>query len=198
MLGAFFYPKMPALMSAHWNSQGDINGYLPKFWVLFTIPSLSSVLFIVFIIIPQIDPIRTNIKKFGKYFNEFVSGVLLFLFYIYLLQIIRNLGFIFNFMRLISPGFAVMLFATGILMKNSKQNWFIGVRTPWTIGNKKVWDKTNTLGGDLFQFSAVLSLGGTLMPQLALLFIFLPVIFSSFYTIYYSYREYNRDVKAFE
>ena len=197
-LGIFLYPKMPSLMAAHWNAQGEINGYLPKIWVLFTMPALSGILFLFLVLIPKIDPLRENIKKFGKYFDEFVFTMILFLSYIYVLQIFWNLGYSFNIMRLLSPAFAILFFVTGILVKNSKQNWFIGIRTPWTLSDKKIWDKTNKLGGELFQFSAVLSLGGALMPHLAIYFVLIPVVFSSFFIIIYSYIIYTKSNKAFK
>ena len=124
--------------------------------------------------------------------------MILFLSYIYVLQIFWNLGYSFNIMRLLSPAFAILFFVTGILVKNSKQNWFIGIRTPWTLSDKKIWDKTNKLGGELFQFSAVLSLGGALMPHLAIYFVLIPVVFSSFFIIIYSYIIYTKSNKAFK
>ena len=62
--------------------------------------------------------------------------------------------------KFIIPAFAVLLFYIGILIKHAKRNWFIGIRTPWTLSSDKVWDKTHALGGKLFQVSAVITLGG--------------------------------------
>jgi uncharacterized membrane protein len=38
----------------------------------------------------------------------------------------------------------------GSVMGKLRPNWFVGVRTPWTLASKRVWLKTHRLGGWLF------------------------------------------------
>jgi len=83
---------MPDEMASHWNFKGEVDDYLPKFWGLFLMPIISLGLFLLFLLIPKIDPLKANIEKFRKYFDGFMVLMMVFLFYIYLLSIIWNLG----------------------------------------------------------------------------------------------------------
>lgn len=59
-------------MATHWNSQGEVNGYMSKFWGLFFMPLLITGLAVFYLAIPRIDPMRVNLVKFGKYHDGFV------------------------------------------------------------------------------------------------------------------------------
>jgi len=191
-IGLYFYPQMPEKLASHWNTRGHVNGYMPKFWALFLMPFLSIGLFLLFIFIPKIDPLKNNIKKFRKHYDWFVVSVILFLFYIYLLTIFWNIGIKFNMTQFLMPGLAALFYCCGVLLKNVKRNWFIGIRTPWTLSNEKVWDKTHKIGGKLFKISGIIALIGIILPDYAPFFILVPVFFSVTYVFAYSYFEYRK------
>jgi uncharacterized membrane protein len=192
LIGIYFYPQMPEEIASHWNAQGQVNGYMPKLWGLFFMPVISLIMLAFFILIPKIDPLKENIKKFRKYFDIFVIIIILFLFYIYLLTILWNLGIRFEITQLIIPPIGILFFYAGVLTENSKRNWFIGIRTPWTISNEKVWNETNRLGGKLFKISGLIALLGILFQDYAILLVIIPIVLASVYTFIFSYYEYNR------
>lgn len=192
IIGFYLYPKMPDRIASHWNIQGEVDGYISKFWGLFLMPFISVALFLLFVAIPKIDPLRQNIAKFRKYYDGFVALFILFLFYLYLLTIFWNLGFKFSMTQLLIPAFGGLFFYLGILIENSKRNWFIGIRTPWTLSSDKVWDKTHKLGGKLFKIVGIVVLIGVVFESYALYFILFPIIIVTVYTIAYSYFEYKK------
>lgn len=192
-IGIYFYPQMPASMASHWNEKGQVNGYMPKFWGLFLMPIISLVILLAFIIIPRIDPLKNNIKEFRKYFDGFIILISLFLLYIFLLTIFWGTGNRFNMNQALPPALAVLFFYAGILIENSKRNWSIGIRTPWTLSSDKVWDKTHKIGGKLFKASAVITLLGIFFPDYAFLFLIVPVIFSAIFCFVYSYFEFKKE-----
>jgi len=195
IIGIYFYPRMPENMASHWNEKGEVNGYMPKIWGLFLVPIISFVLFLLFVAIPKIDPLKKNIEKFRKYFDTFMLLIILFLFYVYLLTIFWNLGLRFNFFPVLVPVFSFIIYYSGVLIENSKRNWFIGVRTPWTLSNDEVWNKTNKLGGKLFKIAAIFALIGIIFGNYAIYFVISPIIIASFYTIVYSYLEYQKQIR---
>ncbi len=67
-VGAYFYPQMPDRVVSHWNAGGEADGYMSRFWGLFLMPIISAVMVMLFLIIPKIDPLKENVKKFRKYF----------------------------------------------------------------------------------------------------------------------------------
>ena len=190
-VGIYFYPQMPEKVASHWNAQGEVDGYMSKFWGLFLMPIISIGLLFLFILILEIDPLKENIKKFRKYFDGFVLLIIVFLFYIYLLTVFWNIGMRFDMGQLIIPALGVLLYCAGLLIENSKRNWFIGIRTPWTLSNEKVWDKTHRIGGKLFKVTGIIAFFGIFLPKYAIFFVIIPVISVVIYTIIYSYFEYE-------
>jgi len=192
----YLYPQMPDEMASHWNFRGEVDDYLPKFWGLFLMPIISLGLFLLFLLIPKIDPLKANIAKFRKYFDGFIVFIIVFLFYIYLLSIAWNLGKRFDMSQMMVPALGILFYYCGILVENAKRNWFIGIRTPWTLSSEKVWEKTHKIGGKLFKVTGLITLLGIFFPNYAFYFILVPVLLAAFYTITYSYFEYQKETKG--
>lgn len=155
-------------------------------------PSISALLLLLFLLIPKIDPLKENIEKFRGYYDGFVVLLMLYLFYVYLLTIIWNLGKRFNMLPFLAPAFGVLFYYVGILLEKAEMNWFIGIRTPWTLSSEIVWDKTHEIGGKLFKIAGILALFGAFFQRYAIFFIVVPVILASVYTVIYSYFEYQK------
>lgn len=179
-------------MASHWNAKGQVDGYMSKYWGLFLMPFISLLMALLLVLIPKIDPLKENIVKFRKYFDTFVVLILLFLLYIYSLTIVWNLGKTFNMTYAMLPAFAVLFYYAGVLVEKAKRNWFVGIRTPWTLTNEEVWDKTHRMGGKLFKISAVISLFGLLSYEYAFWFVLVPIILMTVYLFIYSYFEFQK------
>lgn len=176
--GLMIYPMMPDKMASHWNSSGEVDGYMSKFWGVFILPLVLLISLILLWVIPRIDPRRENIDQFKNYFNQFVIIFLLFFVYLYGLTIWWNLGGRFNMTIFIIPAFSVLFVYIGKLLKRAKLNYTIGIRTPWTLANEEVWMKTHQLGSKVFYWVAFLILLGLFLPQYAFI-IFLSIIFGA-------------------
>jgi uncharacterized membrane protein len=196
VVAIFLYPQMPDMMASHWNYTGQVNGYMSKFWGLFLMPILSLALFGIFLLIPKIDPLKENVAKFGKYFDGFILVMELFLFYLYLLTIFWNRGVEFNMTGLLTPALGILFYYIGILIENAKPNWFIGIRTPWTLSSENVWTKTHRLGGKLYKAAGVISLFGIFAGDYGIFFVLIPIVFVSIYLTVYSYMEYKKETNG--
>jgi uncharacterized membrane protein len=95
----------------------------------------------------------------------------------------------------LSPALAILFYYSGILIENAKMNWFIGIRTPWTLSSDKVWDKTHKIGGKLFKIAGVINLLAIFYQNYTIFFIVVPVIIVSIYTVVYSYFEYQKEMQ---
>jgi len=191
--GIFLYPQLPNSIASHWDSSGEVNGYMQKFWGVFLLPTIMLFVFGLYIVIPLIDPLKSNIQTFRKFYNIFWILLEAFFLYIFILIIAWNLGYRFNFSYAIVPALAVLFFFIGSFLKNIKRNWFIGIRTPWTLSNDEVWDKTHKLGGKLFQVSAVICLLGLFLEGNAIIVTTIaPIIFSALFAVAYSYIIYKK------
>jgi uncharacterized membrane protein len=192
-VGIYIYPQMPAKMASHWNINGDVDGYMSKFWGVFLMPIISLVLLLLFTIIPKIDPLKANVDKFRKYFDGFIILIILFLFFIYLLTIYWNFGHKFDMNRIMPPALGILFYYCGILIEKAKRNWFIGIKTPWTMSSESVWDKTHKIGGKLFKIAGIIAFFGIIFPNYSFFLILLPVIAFSIYLFAYSYFEYKKE-----
>lgn len=192
-IGIYFYQQLPSVMASHWDAKGEVNGYMSKFWGTFLMPLISILIFLLFILIPQIDPLKENIKKFKKYFDVFILLIMLFLFVLYLWTILWNVGYELNIIYFILPAIAVIFFYAGILIEHAKRNFFIGIRTPWTLSSDTVWDKTHKLGSKLFKATAIISLLGLIFIDWAFYILIFSSLVASLYTIIYSYFEFKKE-----
>ena len=194
ILGACLYSQMPDQFVSHWNINGQPNGHMPKFWGLFLMPIISLVMLILFLLLPKIDPLKENISQFRRYYDTFILLIILFMFYLNLLVIKWNRGGRFNFIQFLIPAFVILFYYAGILINHAKRNWFIGIRTPWTISSDTVWDKTHRLGGKLFKAVAIISLIGLIFPGIAFWLIIVPIMLVTVYVIVYSYFEHKKEL----
>jgi uncharacterized membrane protein len=104
-----------------------------------------------------------------------------------------NTGSRFNFTTAIVPAMAVLFFCVGAFLKNLKRNWFMGIRTPWTLSSDVVWDKTHQLSGKLFKAAAIISLLGLFFQSNVVIFlIIIPVILAAVISVVYSYLLYRK------
>lgn len=191
-IGLYFYPQMSDKVASHWDVEGNANGYMSKFWGLFLMPIISVGIFLFFLLLPKIDPLKKNIDKFRKYFDYFILLFISFLFYLFLLTIFWNLGWRFNMAQVLSPAFGFLFLYLGFLLGKAQRNWFIGIRTPWTLSNDKVWERTHEVGAKLFKASGIIIFLGLFLPDYFLLFVFIPLGITVIYTVGFSYFEYQK------
>ncbi len=195
IISIYFYPQMPEKIASHWNSQGQVDGYMSKFWGLFLMPFILVGLALLFVAIPRIDPLKANIEKFRKYYDGFIILFSIYMLSIQFHVILWNIGIEISPNVILPIGLGPLFFYIGILCENAKRNWSIGIRTPWTLSNDAVWNKTHKIGGKLFKIVGVVAFLGIFFQKYAVFFILVPAILVVVYTIIYSYFEYQKEMK---
>ena len=187
-----FYPTMPDRIAVHWNINGEANGYGSKLIGLYLLPTIQLLILGLFMILPKIDP-KHGIDKFRQVYDWFIVGFIVFMAYINGLSIAWNLGYMFDFNRMIAPVFGVAFYGLGVLLGKAKMNWFVGIRTPWTLSSEEVWNSTHRLGGKLFKICGVVSLLGLLFGGWYTFALAMgSVLVSTLYLVVYSYVEYEK------
>jgi uncharacterized membrane protein len=182
-VSAFFYPQLPDKLASHWNAAGQADGYSSKFWGLFLLPFIAIFLSLLLVFIHGLDPLKANVEKFKGYYYGFIIVFLLFFFYLHLLTIFFNLGYPFNMTSMLIPAFAMLFYYMGVMVSKAKRNYFIGIRTPWTLSSDTIWDKTHKLGGKLFRIAAIITLLGVLLGQYAIWFMLVPISLVAIITV---------------
>lgn len=194
LAGILVWPLLPDSMASHWNMHDQVDDYIPKFWGVFIMPLVSLGMFVLFMLVPLIDPLKANVAKFRPTFNLFILFMIAFLAYIWTLSILWNLGSTgFRMSTAILPAMGLLFVFVAYLLRKAKRNFFIGIRTPWTLSSDSVWDATHRLGSWLYLASGIVTLLGPLFGDLAFWFVLVPILASTVVLVVYSYVLYRRE-----
>ena len=196
--GLLLWNRLPDQMASHWDINDQVNGYMPKVWGVFMMPLIVLGMSVLFLIIPNIDPLKANIAQFREAFNLFIVLITAFMLYIHALTLAWSLGYTnFKISTSMLPAMGLLFIFVGFMLRKAKRNFFIGIRTPWTLSSDYVWDKTHQLGAVLFMASGVLAfIGGLFGGMTAFWFLFIPLIGSTVFLLVYSYVLYQQETKA--
>ncbi|MDD4251320.1 MAG: SdpI family protein [Candidatus ainarchaeum sp.] len=191
----YYYQTLPEQIPIHFNANGEIDRYTTKNTGLFFIPLIEIFLTILFILIPLIEPKKTNVKKFIKQYNLFAIVMIGFFAYLHFLILLIAQGNLIDFNQFFVPAIGIVFYFIGIMIKHAKQNYLIGIRTPWTLANEEVWNKTHLIGGNLFKISGIICLFAIFFPSSGFWLILIPISISSITSIVYSYYIYLKIIK---
>jgi uncharacterized membrane protein len=192
LMSIYYYPQLPDKIATHWGISGEANGYSSKLFGLAILPVISILIVGLFLVLPILDPMKKNYASFRKYYDTTVIVLVGFFAYLQALSIFWNLGYAFSLNMMLSLAFGVLFFYLGILLGKAKQNWFVGIRTPWTMSNAKVWDKTHKLAGKLYKAVGILTVLAALIFEKGLFISIALVIAVSIAVVVYSYLEYRK------
>lgn len=185
-------PDLPDELVTHWNAAGEPDGRMGKTAGLFLIPVLTAGLLVLFAAIPWIDPLRENIVSFRGVYDQFVVVLTLFMAGVHASIIAFNLGYRFDFTLLVVAGVSGLYYCVGVLLDAAERNWFVGIRTPWTLSSETVWERTHEVGARLFKVAAVVGLLGLLAGPSAVYIVIVAPLLITVLTVAYSYRLYQR------
>lgn len=196
--GLSLWNRLPEQMASHWNINDQVDGYMSKFWGVFLMPLVTLGMLLLFLVIPNIDPLKANIAQFRDVFNLFIVLIVGFMVYIYALTLLWNLGYTnFGLGKAMMPALGVLFIFIGYMLPKAKRNYFIGIRTPWTLSSDRVWDETHRIGAMLFTISGVLALLGSFFGGItSFLMIMVPILGSTIFLVIYSYIIYRRETNA--
>ena len=181
------YPIMPDPMPSHWNAQGEVDGYMSKFWGMFLMPLITLGIVLLFLAIPRIDPLKANIALFIDSYNIMMVALVAYMLYIYALTLLAALGYGFNMTFMLLPAMGVLFIIIGFLIGKAKRNFFIGIRTPWTLSSDTVWAKTHQLGKWTFMGAGAVSVLCVLLGEVGFWIMMITLMAAAFVPVVYSY-----------
>lgn len=159
---AVIWNDLPERVPLHWNLQGEADrwGSRAELWAVPTVTTL--LVYVIFLIVPLIDPKKRLAEMGAKYARlKFLMVGAMAALALVILHMTRSGGSVSTTPILVVVGLLVAVL--GNYMKTVRPNYFIGIRTPWTLESPEVWSKTHLLAGKLW------FLGGLLMVAAALL-----------------------------
>ncbi|MEO8908959.1 MAG: SdpI family protein [Gemmatimonadaceae bacterium] len=191
---AVVYPKLPETMATHWDMDGQANGWSSRFVGAFITPLLMLAVWGFLRVLPAIDPRGSNYLKFGDAFQAIVVSIMFFLLAMHIFILRAALGYPVALQRGVPLGIGVLLVVIGNLLPRARPNWFLGIRTPWTLSSDRVWEKTHRAGGQMFVGGGILIiLAAIVIPQWAHFVLITVVVACSLGAAIYSYVEWKRE-----
>jgi uncharacterized membrane protein len=190
----YFYGHFPEKVAGHWNFAGQVDRYTGKAEGAFAIPILLIVMYVMFLILPILDPKKERYAEFDHYYKLFRTAILAILFVVYVASGLFNLGYPIKIGYVVSGSIGLLFIVLGNFMGKIKNNWFMGIRTPWTLSSENVWNKTHRLGGKLFVVYGLLMIVTPYLPEaLGVSLFILGAIMVVLGTMGYSYWEYRKE-----
>jgi len=193
-LSLWAYPRLPSLVVSHWNFYGQADGWSSREFHSIFFPALLVAIYALFSIMPKFDPNSERYQEFAGTYLAMRNLILSVLFIIFIAATLSNLGYAINISVVVAETIGLMMMILGNYFRKLKRNWFIGIRTPWTLSSENVWDKTHRLGGRLFILWGLgLALAPWFSQAIGLMIIFGGILIIISWIFIYSYILYKKE-----
>ena len=191
---AIVYPRLPEMMPTHWRGMDpQPDGWSSRAFGAWITPVILLGMWALLRILPAIDPRGSNYAKFGDAFEGIIVSIMLFMLVMHIVILRAALGYPVAMERVVPVGLGVLFVVIGNLLPRARPNWFVGIRTPWTLSSDRVWEKTHRFGGRVFVAGGmVIVLASLAMPQWTHT-VPIVVLLCASAAVGYSYLEWKRE-----
>jgi uncharacterized membrane protein len=192
---AIVYPRLPEIIPTHWSGlDAQPDGWSSRAVGAWLMPAILLGMWGLLRVLPKIDPRGSNYAKFGGAFEGIIISVMLFMLGMHVIILRAALGHPAPMQRVVPLGIGVLFVVIGNLLPRARPNWFVGIRTPWTLSSDRVWEKTHRFGGRVFVAAGiVIVLGALVMPQWAHIVLTTSILVCLALVLTYSYVEWRRE-----
>ena len=186
-VAAILYPSLPEQIPTHWNAQGEVDGYMNKPAGVIIMPAMAVFTFVIMKIIPVISPKGFRTDKFSDVFGVLQVTLVGFMSIVAILVLLEARGLDVRINEMIIAGIGLLFVIIGNYLGRVRKNFFIGIRTPWTLASDEVWNRTHRIGGRLFILSGVVIWIGAILRLpliwtvgVAVGLVLIPIVYSYF------------------
>ena len=163
------YSRLPERVPIHWSLNGEVDNYASKAVGAFLTPAVMLILLGVFAALPAISPRGFDIERRSRAYQAICAAVLLLMLgihvHLFLLATSVSKSYSSGYFSLLIGAIFVVL---GNYLPKVPRNFFVGIRTPWTLADQDVWFRTHRVGGVVFFICGVLLMVvGPFLPQRA-------------------------------
>lgn len=183
------YHRLPEQVPMHWNLAGEVDGYGDRWFALLFYPVVCSVLWFLVVTVPKLLPRLSVASQSHPVIYFFLNMTIFFQSIVHVVVLVFALGWQISVSQILIMGSGLLLALLGNECARLPPNWFVGIRTPWTLSNPEVWRRTHRVGGRLLFVTGLamfvvalvfpLTLGGPFIIALS--------ISTSLFLIWYSY-----------
>jgi len=188
---AWSYAALPDPMPTHWNAAGQADDYTPKAAGAAIFAAVPLFTLLIFKIIPAISPHGFRTESFTGVLNNLMTASVVFSCVISVAAVRAALGVEHNMTTIVMVAVGVLFMFIGNFLGKVRKNFFLGIRTPWTLASDEVWAKTHRLAGWCFVIAgAIMAIGAVAGPRME--WIIATVVAVALAPVVYSYFAYRR------
>ncbi len=199
IVGIFGFIVLPDTVPIHWDINGQANGYGPKWVNTFLVPIISIGLYVLIRVLIAAGPRlggRQATNANLQTARVITAGLILFMLVIQLALIAQSLGIGFDMTTIVLLAISALFIFIGNYMGKMRRNFWMGIRTPWTLTNTVVWERTHRLGGWLFVAVGLIGIVCSFIPELRLWGIVVPILAVCVFLYVYSYVIYRQETQG--
>ena len=187
--GLYMQPQLPKKMPVHWNAVGEVDRYGSQAEALYLIPAICVVLLVLLWAIPKLSPKGKGIEAFQAQYDLTVLAIMAFMSILQIGMILSSIRS-FDMMKLVMGGMCLLFMVIGNLMGKITRNYWMGIRTPWTLESDVVWEKTHRLAARVMVATSAVGLLISLFTPWPFASIVL-ILGGTLYPVFYSYFVYR-------
>lgn len=142
-------PSLPAQIPTHWGASGAVNGWGPS-WMASAMGMVPLLLLAMFYVMPRIDPKGEAYRTSGKFYQGFVIAFTLLMCATSWLGELTVWGVVpaaGTVNLLVSCAIGLLFIVMGNYLPRVKQNYTLGIKTPWALADPENWRRTQRFGG---------------------------------------------------
>ncbi len=193
LMGWYFYLHFPEQVVTHWNFSGAPDSWGKGTTNAWAMPGLLTGMYLLFTFLPQVDPRKDRYPEFMNVYRIFKNLILLVLLIVLLASGAYNLGYNVKIQYVVPTVIGILMLVLGNYMGKIKPNFFVGIKTPWTLSSENVWNKTHRVGGYAFILFGLMIMLSPFLPQTYGLAVFIGgavvMLFGTFGYSYWAYRQ---------
>ena len=167
VLQAFIYPHLPDPMPIHWDVYGNVDGYMAKPWGAWLATLIFAPVIALMTVLPILSPAQFPMEPFARVYRRFVTVMAAFALWIVLLTDAIAMGLPVSLPQQLIGAIGVLYLVLGNEMGKITRNFFFGIRTPWTLADPTVWDRTHRLAGPLVMLAGLSAIGAAQYSPIA-------------------------------
>jgi uncharacterized membrane protein len=159
------YPRLPERVPTHWNLRGEIDAYGSRLVPTLLMPVALLLVWGLMRVLPSIDPRRRNFEKMQGAYETIVNGALTLLAAMHVVILAMTMGMPIDITRIMPVMIGFLFIVMGNVMPRARPNFWFGIRTPWTLSNDRVWERTHRVGGYVMVCAGLLMVACGFFPS---------------------------------
>jgi uncharacterized membrane protein len=188
------YSKLPDQVPTHFNLQGEPDDWSSRTFAAFGMPVFAALIVLLFNMFPKISPRRANLDRFEDTYWIIANVVIAFMGALHVLILGRALGWPVDITSATLLGVGLLFMIIGNVLPRTRSNWWMGIRTPWTMENENVWRATHRLAGKTFMLGGGITVVAALLPVSVRPWIAIAALaIAGFIPVIYSYLVWRRE-----